>query len=292
MVKIRAANRVSELWGDDPRQSAPADCRGVKIKRAIIVYFEPFSRRQDDGGFFTRIYYRDYPTAINRDRIERFEAEVIGKLYDGTGDTEPKPPGSPDPDLNHYADDISKIKFGRKPCHVSYVMNSAACSFHSTEGSKILVPFIFRKDKILTEKLKDGSDLNFVAEFEPNHSFYNLTVTSKPFGKFPDVNILRVDNFMRLGPLGGFLDEENTSAASQLDYAVDIPLEVSQMALRARLSSLFIDSIVSKDGGSSSIAELDGVPREDAKTDLFNMLKNIVVVFDPPQSNGGNTGPP
>jgi hypothetical protein len=137
----------------------------------------------------------------------------------------------------------------------------------------LIQPVVFRRDKVVI----DSSGKAAVRRYRANYSFYNLNTDH-----VEGASILRFDNLMFKNaddePLGKMPTDPARRAADRIDYCMDIHIVVDQDRL--------MDSLSAKHAADSSDNQASPL------FDIGSLHKTVTIVFDPPQSNGGGSGPP
>lgn len=298
MHEILTSNQVTGIYGQAPTTQKKLE---AELTRGFIVYLEMHGLN-GKGGIFARTFYTDFKN-VNPDghfnNQTEFEDAVIaagnaGKLYDvDTGGKWPKA----------WNDRINEIQFGWTSCNISYILNSDFASFievpddlhgdikcedlgegvdcDSKEGKEALEaeifardlvqPIIFRRNKIIVEGNRARVD-----HYRPNHTFFNLKVE----GDRSRCSILRFDNLMLLDAdgekkLGPEPKEQPEAERPYYRYCMDAHIVVSQQRKRD------LDKIRSAEDVKAALL-----------VDASSIENGIVIVFDPPQGNGGSGGPP
>ena len=289
MHEILTSNQLTGIYGHSPlkKKKPPAD---IKLTRGFIVYLEIFGIAQK-GGIFARTFYKDFANDDPQNQRD-FETEVAtaglaGDIYKLTT-TAPGAPKEPWPKV--LENQISEIHFGWKPCRVSYVLNSRFAEFivppdalHQPEteeerwAQNLVQPVIFRRDKVII----DDSGKARIDRYRPNHTFYNLEVGV--VDKAESCEVIRFDNFMLLNEQGTSLGKEPSDIqqrnAKHYKYCMDAHIRVEQTKLTKVLEAADLPN------GAKQIDDVEIV-------DASSIKGGIVIVFDPPQGNGGGSGPP
>jgi hypothetical protein len=255
MSGLLTSNQLSLIYGNSPtRVSGNSNglWRGFVIAISITA-----------NGIRGEVYYRDFPDPHQSDVYQiEFERVVIA----GTA-------GKP------FKEDISRIDFGWSPCHVSYVLLSPFARFIDSgtinQQETHFPSLIFRRDKIVlvedTDPTSKFSRKAAIQQYIANHSFSDLK-----FDEYNGCTILRFRNEMKVNALGEDLgrppSDQQQKKRRRFDYCMDIPIEINAMRMVELL-------------GQTSFGS-NGLPAVSATKEP------IIIVFDPPQGNGGGNGPP
>jgi hypothetical protein len=159
--------------------------------------------------------------------------------------------------------------FGWVPCKVSYILFSRGAEFQRPdEHDPQIQPVVFRRDKMVL----DNAGKAKVESYRANHSFFNLECARIVDCDENTADVLRFDNLMLVNAEGKELGSRPTNPEDvRFDYCMDIHIRLEL----ARLYSMI--------AGTSSLGTL---------RDAGFIEKWTTIVFDPPQSNGGDGGPP
>ena len=263
MDEIVTSNQLTGIFG-----RTPCDKNGGEdLKRGYIVYLEILGNA-GNGGIYARTLYKDFPDADKKHHLQ-FEKDVIAK---GNAGGLKGPATLKDPFPAIFDDQIQTVNFGWTPCRVSYILNAPFGAFVANDPAQPLIqPVVFRRDKVVIDEFgKVG-----IKTYRANHSFFNLEVEP-----VDGASVLRFDNLMLINANGdalGIAPADETERKSKCyDYCMDIHIMLNQK----RLMALF-----------SAPSLVEGETRPAIFEPEF-LQKTVTIVFDPPQSNGGGSGPP
>lgn len=255
MGKFLTSNQLSEAHGDSPMvRREPAS----KLTRGFILYIS-LTRE----GLATRQFYYDFDDTISNQ--VSFECAVLKAAASGSFDFSDLdlPPEKRRPFPHVFSIDVDVVHYGWVPCKVTYMLDNANFAFQLPDGSgspdALRQPIVFRRDKIVSET-KGGKPVSKIETgYLANHAFYNLMGDASM-----QLSCLRFDNLMTIDenrtPIPQRPADPNKAAATSWLYCMDIYLELRQAGPPANASG--------------------AAP------------KPVVIVFDPPQGNGGHGGPP
>ncbi len=255
MGKFLTSNQLSDAHGDSPMvRREPAS----KLTRGFILYIS-LTRE----GLATRQFYYDFDDTISNQ--VSFECAVLKAAASGGFDFSDLdlPPEKRRPFPYVFSVSADVVHYGWVPCKVTYMLDTANFSFQLPDGSgnplALRQPIVFRRDKIVTETVGGKPTSKIEAGYHANHAFYNLMGDASG-----QLSCLRFDNLMTIDEKGSPIperpaDPEKAAAMAWL-YCMDINLELRQAA---------------PPGGGNT---MEPGP--------------LVIVFDPPQGNGGGSGPP
>ena len=284
-------NELSISHGHSPINKKTVE----KFKRGFFVYITEFDKRLGyTDAINSRIGYYDYDCEIkNSNDLEKL---VIEKGRLGELKSHIRGPNNEFPLLRT---NLGQIDFGWDPCDVSYILDISGWSFQdltvNDKPSGLNQPMVFRKNKIINKNSIDYK----IHSFLENKCFYNLEVENTE-----NISILRFSNYM--------LDKDGIKILyDQCDkrewhYCIDMHIQIKQNTYNFRkiLSTTIdeknVDSIIemiekyyvadARDKKDQSIYKLEaGVFTVDSPSNLPEFL---TIVFDPPNCNGGGSGPP
>lgn len=263
MDEILTSNQLTGIYGQEPAKKQP-----IELTRGYIVYLEMFGAT-GQGGIYTRTFYLDFPSNTEIPDQLAFEKAVIAKANSG-GLKGMAKSGRAYPEI--FDDQIQTVHFGWRPCHVSYILNSASCKFVDKDAAQRLIqPVVFRRDKVVIDETGKAG----IQRYRANHSFFNLETDS-----VDGASILRFDNLMLVNAAGDRLGQAPTDAAEKeskrFDYCMDIHIRVGQNKPLAHALADLEETAVA----SAPLIEPQFLDR------------TVTIVFDPPQTNGGGSGPP
>lgn len=259
MPEIKTTNRLSPIHGASPVETRTGF---PLIARGFIIYLEIGT-----GGIFARTLYKDYDATISDQAA--FEKAVIA-----AANTLPRLPKGGEFPRAVWDNQITSINFGWTPCHVTYILNVPFAEFvdHDPRQPDIQ-PVVFRDDKVVIDDLGVATTPNY----QKNYSFFNLTIDS-----VNGASVLRMDNLMLINATGTPLGPEPSNPhARKLEYCMDILIRFNQMRLTQIVQSL----TTGKQADENESLEGHFVIEPE-------FLKSVIIVFDPPQDNGGGSGPP
>lgn len=259
MADILTSNELTGLYGQPPSKTI----KDTELFRGFVIYLEVFS--QGGQGIFARTFYKDFQTG-SIDEQKYFELEVIHKAPNF--DPAPKPGDPMEVFPSTLSDDIRSIDFGWEPCRVSYILKSDYAAFVSPNPEdEYIQPIVFRRNKVVIA----DDETTDIKTYRPNHSFFNLEYDS-----VQGCSVLRFDNLMLINAAGDALGatptDESEKAKKRYDYCMDIHIRVSQTKMQ-NLAAGKVDAVA-------------------GLIDLRSIERAITIVFDPPQTNGGSSGPP
>jgi hypothetical protein len=260
-VKIYCTtNDLGPIHGDLPTDPPPIG--NIAFNRGYIIYLQ----LSGDGAFLNG---RAFWTSYNQQEDEGYQycpknqdefiAQILELADKGEllkiAQSKCEPFQNVDGKRFCFSTDVSQINFGWQPCNVTYIFNNAAIAFEEENPENELIhPVVFRKNKAV----------NGVKEtYRANDSFYGVKVDNSTY---KNASLLHIQNIMTIKD---HADGDNISImkldrSNKFDYCLDIPISISQQQFMA-------------DGTGSTGC---------------NAMKAITFVFDPPQGNGGGSGPP
>ena len=267
---IQTTNKLSPIHGDSPigaPPNRPPSNPYPPITRGFIIYLE-FLGSKGGGGIFARTFYKDFPDGDLRHHAD-FEKSVIAEGNAGTIGNAATYQEYPDV----FDNQIATIHFGWQPCRVSYILNAPFAEFVGQDPAQPdIQPVVFRDDKVVIDSAGNATK----PKYERNHSFYNLRVID-----VDDASVLRMDNFMLINKNGDPLGPKPENPHNhKLEYCMDILIKFDPVRF-VQFTQNF------------SKANLD-TRDKDSRERIFDpaALSSIIIVFDPPQDNGGGSGPP
>lgn len=263
MGEIVTTNQLTAIHGVEPVRKKTAD-----LKRGYIVYLEMFGP-DGTGGIYARTFYVDYSPGGIEDQLA-FEKTIIAAAKKGDFEGKPATRGQYPEILD---DQIQSVDFGWRPCRVSYILRSAFGVFVAADEAQPLIqPVVFRRDKVVIDPAGKASIQQYLA----NNSFFNLETDS-----VDGASVIRFDNLMLISAtedaLGDPPADFSERLAKRFEYCMDIHIQVDQQRLLGLLTAA---------------APMAGGSEHPPIIEPAFLGKTTTIVFDPPQTNGGGSGPP
>ena len=189
--------------------------------------------------------------------IEKAERYLLRNARPGPRNN-PRPKNPP-----RWATGFDRVSFGWEPCYVTMVIDDAYWKFHPWPDNAFEETVIFRKDKLLMKPDASGELKPTEYPFQPNHSFFNFKR-----GAISGRQSIRFVNFMRV-------DKEGTP----------MPPEPAHLPVDQKpIWEYCMDVYIAMPYNFSRKKQADGT--------LLEPNKWLTLIFDPPQDNGGGSGPP
>jgi hypothetical protein len=260
----------------------------LDFKRAFLIYIRLATKPHHTGAKRSDIYlrirqfYYDYDKDVpnSSDLIEH--ALRIGRLKDEDEN------GKLDSDLMKvtgfstkyvkelpedrrqfpyvFAKDLTEVNFGWEPCEVIFIFDNADFQFIESDSDpdSLKQPIVFRKTKAIEDK---SGKWVAAGPYEENYSFFNLE--TPPTDNSYSAIVLQ--NHMKIGTGQLSIGKPPAIYPPVWSYCMDINLRVPLN----RLSAFY---------------QLTG--NGEIETTRSSTTSWLTIVFDPPQNNGGNGGPP
>lgn len=198
---------------------------------------------------------------------------------------------------------LGQIDFGWDQCDVCYILDYAGWSFQplpdNSNPSDLNQPVVFRKNKIINKTTADYK----IDAYLPNKCFYNLKVNNRHSS---GCSIITFSNFM-LDEYGNKIEYDDCDTR-EWHYCMDMHIRIEQNVfnLQKILSSIDKDKLIaiineifnssqSKEGVSESLTLTQTVKFQSPSLIVEspeNLPDFLTIVFDPPNCNGGGSGPP
>jgi hypothetical protein len=269
--------------------------------RGYFVYITEFDRRLGyNSAINSRIGYYDYDSSIKN--IDDLTNLVITEGRAGRLDTHITSSTHSFPILRT---NLGQIDFGWDQCDVCYILDIAGWSFqplpNNSNPSDLNQPVVFRKNKVINKTSMDYK----IDGYLPNKCFYNLKVEN-----INNCSVVNFSNFM-LDEYGVKIEYQSCDLR-EWHYCMDMHIRIEQNNFnlkkifsfindKEREAELFniIDGFFSSEL-SKSISDAENVEsasiRYVSPSVIVNSPSNLpdflVIVFDPPNCNGGGSGPP
>jgi hypothetical protein len=180
----------------------------------------------------------------------------------------------------HKNSSAFEIHFGLRPCHVIFALTAGKWKFadDSAVAPDVEETVVFRKNKVVID-YSSGSPVTSVDKYDPNYSFYNMQRESLQW-RTRELDVIRFDNYLTMDRRG----------RSKIASTNDISTFCMDLYLKVPLSEIF---------GSDGLKFFNQIRNAaDAGPDRmpikfpFTRDNDLIIVFDPPQANGGPIGPP
>jgi hypothetical protein len=277
MPILKTTNALTAAHGYSPLAERSFAEKGF-FERGWVVYIE----MRTDALLRVRQFYQNFdPEKSSLEQQKTFENDVIamskGEDYDSAdsipakkgfdlslvnqGDPINKKPFSLETPYAFY-DNLDRVDFGWRPCHVTYILSNEAYAFMEPDGQNPELgpnqPIVFRSTKVVEEK--PGKYLE--AEFLPNYTFFNENVDNV---SAEAISFLRFDNFM-LDEKGKQIKRVGREKDRKWDYCIDIYVRVPLLRFKKY----------------AKLAE--GLPGNTYPE------RSLMIVFDPPHTGGGGQG--
>jgi hypothetical protein len=274
-----------------------------EFRRGFFVYITDFDRNLGyDYSINSRIGYYDYDCNCSISGIDKLVELVIKEGRSGQLKTHITSSTKSFPLLRT---NLGQIDFGWDACDVCYILDIPGWSFQplqaDTNPSEINQPVVFRKNKVIN---KTSSEYK-IDSYLSNKCFYNLKVENNF-----DASIVKFSNFM--------LDESgikitySSNDTREWHYCMDMYIRIEQNVFNIKkIFSVFdrselvdelidkLDEIVNSVQNKEHIIESSDAAysaRYQSPSVVVDSPENLpeflTIVFDPPNCNGGGSGPP
>jgi hypothetical protein len=245
------------------------------FRRGVVIYIGGTQLQYGNSKIFhPRFVYHDYDEAIpdqNSLELAVLSLGRQGKLQAAAGKAFP----------DVFSADMSKVNFGWTPCIVTYILDVYGYQFQQSDPAGNLErslnqPIVFRKTKAVVTDNGSASAYKYLGNQQ---------------GTFSDLEHLSVDGVSSLRFYNNMLDESGEVPPKPDDYEVipareycmDIYIRTEQGRKVFSLSEEDIQAI--KVGDTAYCCDL-------IEKNEIAPMQYLAMVFDPPQTNGGSSGPP
>jgi hypothetical protein len=270
---LQTTNALTAAHGHSPlRPRTPAN-----FERGWVIYLEITA----NAFLRARQFYQDFTGPVSSVEQQRqFEQNVVANSRLPENDPMSGPPPAKfgfdltlvdeangrtkQPFPYAFYATLDRVDFGWKPCHVTYILANSYYNFlepsATTPETSLSQPVVFRSSKVVEENQRGIVE----GEYSPNYTYYNLTVDNTSEQNY---SFLRFDNFM--------LDENGSpisrGAGGEIQRVWKYCMDMNVRVPSRKLNSLH-RALAAKSANNP-------IPRS-----------SLIVVFDPPNTNGGGMG--
>jgi hypothetical protein len=257
------SNVVNSLHGDSINEKNVL----FYIKRLYIVNIDITMA----GANFVTSYYD----------VDESQGETVSRVWEEFADghrsglSVPRPSG---PGASAF-----EIHFGRQPCHVMFVLEAGEWHFALDDAAlpDVQETVVFRKNKAIID-YSSGAPITSVETYHENYSFYNLERIAMKNERGKNIDVIRFDNFMTKDQRG--VDRINPRDVKDVSkFCMDLYLKIPLVKVFGRSGLRYFNNRRNAADGTSSRMPIN-FP--------FTRDNDLIIVFDPPQYNGGPIGPP